>query len=132
MMILTEKTSSELIEPTGTPAAGRRLAGLERATHLLWWIVGFITSLIAFRFCLLMFGANQGNAFVDLILNLSQPFVAPFLSMFGSPAAGRSLLELPDIVAVVTYLLIGIGLDRLLRVLLAPSDPTGRAYRPTH
>lgn len=108
-----------------------RLAGLERAMQLWWLFVGTICSLIAFRFCLLLFGVNQENLFANLLLTVSQPLVAPFLTMFGSPEAGRAIMELPDFVAVITYVLVGIGVDRLFRLLLAPPDPTGNAYRTT-
>lgn len=108
-----------------------RLAGLERAMQLWWLFVGTLCCLIVFRFCLLLFGVNQANAFANLLLTVTQPLVAPFLTMFGSPAAGQAIMELPDFVAVITYLLVGIGVDRLLRVLFAPPDPTGNAYRTT-
>lgn len=106
-----------------------RLAGLERGLQLWWLLVGTVCALIAFRFCLLLFGVNQANVFANLLLTMSQPLVAPFLTMFGTPAAGQAVMELPDFFAVITYLLVGIGVDRLFRLLFAPPDPTGNAYR---
>lgn len=111
--------------------ADYRLAGLERAMQLWWLMVGTVCALIALRFCLLLFGVNQENVLANLVLTVSQPLVAPFLTMFGSPEAGRAVMELPDFVAVITYTLVGIGVDRMFRLLFAPPDPTGNAYRTT-
>lgn len=128
---VTDTPPTPVVPVIVTAGVDTRLAGLERAMKLWWLFVGTLICLVAFRFCLLLFGVNQQNEFASLILALSQPLVAPFLTLFGSPEAGRAVMELPDFVAVITYLLVGIGVDQVLRLMFAPPDPTGNAYRTT-
>lgn len=135
VLVPADEPVAERVSHTTTTVAlsdaDGRLAGLERATQLWWLLVGTVCALISLRFVLLLLGVNQENTVAQLLLTASQPLVAPFLTMFGSPAAGQAVMELPDLVAILTYTLVGVGFDRLLRLLFAPPDPTGNAYRST-
>ncbi len=109
------------IEPT---PAERQLASLERAKQIVWFIIGLIIALIALRFVLLAFGANQANAFASFVLNLTDIFVAPFLGIFGSePALGGSYFESASLVAMAVYLLLGWIINRVLELAMAPRTP---------
>jgi hypothetical protein len=55
-----------------------------------------------------------------LILALTQPFVAPFLPLFGEQQAR---VEFSDLVAIAVYLLAGWGISKLLEIMLAPRIP---------
>jgi hypothetical protein len=90
---------------TYDPYADRRQTG-DRLVQAVWLVFGVIEGLLAIRFVLLLLGANRANDFAQLILGASAPFVAPFVGLFGTPAAGGSVLELHTIVAMLVYLLL--------------------------
>ena len=106
-----------------TPAE-QRLATLDRAKQIVWFIIGLIIAAIALRFVLLMLGANQGNGFVTFIYGLSGIFVLPFQGIFGSePTYGRSYFETASLIAIAVYLLLGWIINRVLELVLAPPTP---------
>ncbi|MEW6280178.1 MAG: hypothetical protein AB1758_16240 [Candidatus Eremiobacterota bacterium] len=108
----------------------KRLAQLERLTQFGQLALSFVCMLIAFRFVFLLMGVNRENAFAQTVLTLSYPLVAPFQTLFGqNPQVGAAVMEFPDLVAIAVYLLAGWGLTWLARLLVAPGDPTGRAYK---
>lgn len=103
--------------------AERQLGTLYRAKQIVWLIVGLIVALIALRFVLLAVGANMNVGFGGLVLGITQPFVAPFLPLFGEQQAQ---IEFGDLIAIAVYLLLGWGISKLLEILLAPrTPPTG-------
>lgn len=108
---------------TGDTAVGRQTVtkkvetpGVVIAQRIVWFIVGFISVIIALRFALLLLSANQGATFTDLIYGLSGIFVAPFVGIFGEPAYGTSVFDTSSLLAIVIYLLIGWGITKLLTI----------------
>ena len=84
------------------------------AQRVVWYIVGFIVTLLALRVVLLLLGAVQGNAFVDFIYALSGVFAMPFYGIFSyQPSYGVSTLELSSLVAIAVYALVGWGVAKL-------------------
>lgn len=84
------------------------------AQRIVWYVIGVIIALLAFRVVLLLLGANRGNGFVDFIYSLSSVFAAPFYGIFSyEPSYGVSTLELSSLVAMAVYALIGWGLAKL-------------------
>lgn len=65
--------------------------------------------LLALRFFLHISIANLDNAFAQLIFNLSDPFVAPFSTLFISPinAEASRIFDLNVLAAMVAYGLLG-------------------------
>ena len=108
------------VDPT---PAEVQLGSLYRAKQIVWFITGLIVALIALRFVLLLLGANVDAGFGGLILAISQPFVAPFLPLFGEQQAR---LEFGDLIGIAVYLLIGWGISKLLEITMAPRTPTTR------
>lgn len=81
--------------------------------RIIWYIAGFIITMLALRLVLLMLAANQGNAFVDLIYAISGFFAWPFFGIFGyQPTYGEFTFELSTVVAIVVYALAAWGLAR--------------------
>lgn len=81
----------------------------------VWFIVGFIITLLALRILLLLLAANQGNAFVDFIYTLSGVFAAPFYGIFNyQPEYGSFVFEISSVVAILIYALVGWGIAKLL------------------
>jgi uncharacterized protein YggT (Ycf19 family) len=83
--------------------------------RLVFFIFGIIIAFIALRFVLLMLGANEGNAFVDLVYGISGIFVAPFYGMFNNtPQFGASVIDVSSVVAIIVYALIAWAISSLL------------------
>lgn len=90
------------------------------ATNIIWYIVGLIEILLAFRFALKSFGANPTNGFVDFVYSVSGVLTAPFDSIFNvtKTVAGdvQSVFEPSILVAALVYALIGWGIVKLINV----------------
>lgn len=94
------------------------------ATNIIWYIVGFIGVLLAFRFVLKLLGANPSSGFVEFIYTVSGVLTAPFDNIFGvtSSTAGEvnSVFEPSILVAGVVYVLIGWGVAKILTLNSSP------------
>ena len=88
------------------------------AVNVVRYIYGFVAIVLALRFILRLFGANPGNAFVELIYSISGVFSLPFDTIFGveSIQAGdvSSVFEPSILVAIAIYALISWGVTKLL------------------
>lgn len=87
------------------------------AARLVFFIFGVIIAFIVLRFILLLLGANEGNAFVDLVYGISGVFVAPFYGIFGNtPQFGASVIDVSSIVAIIVYTLIAWAITSLVTI----------------
>ena len=111
------------VATTSSTAVYRPRSGNYRAIQVIWWIVGFIDTLIAIRFLLKLFGANPAP-FVQFIYNATWPLVAPFHGIFNTDQVGRSVLEPESLVAIAIYTLIGWGIVSLIRIMAGPPAST--------
>lgn len=96
------------------------------ARRVLSLLFGILFVLIALRVLLLLLVANQTNAIVEFVYNVSEPFVAPFRGIFQfdvvSPG-GASVLDIGALVALAGWFLIYL----LILAILSLGDRT----RPT-
>jgi uncharacterized protein YggT (Ycf19 family) len=85
-------------------------AGLSRVIAALYSLVGALEILLAFRFGLRLFGANTENQFARFIYTLSDPFVAPFSTLFISPtsADATNIFDVNLLVAITSYGVLGL------------------------
>jgi hypothetical protein len=110
--------STEIVEEQRTVANTNTV---DAPGNVLARVIGFLGSillvLLAFRFVLVLLGANPANGFANFIYTASHPFVAPFFSLFGyNLRYGVSRVELGTLVAIVVYALITYGLMRLVTI----------------
>jgi len=142
MMIVREHPvepvpAAEVARPTATVvetpvarSAFHRLSFMERVVQALFVLSGIVCSLIAVRFLLLALGADMTTPFAAFMLTLTASLVDPFLGLFGpSPTSGPSVLELSSLFAIFIYTLATYAIVSVCRLLIAPNDPTGLAYR---
>lgn len=87
---------------------------LFRGTQIVWYIVGVLEALLAFRLVLKLLAANPTAGFSSFIYSISQPFAAPFLSVFKISRVEGNVLEWTTLLAMLVYWLIGFGLTKLL------------------
>jgi hypothetical protein len=83
-------------------------------------ILGFVEVLLGLRFLLMLFGANPGALFFDLVYNLSLPFVFVFDGLFQNPRFGLVTFELTTLFAMLFYLFSYWWVVRLIRLLAPP------------
>jgi uncharacterized protein YggT (Ycf19 family) len=91
----------------------------------IWFLIGALELLLALRFFLRLTGANPENTFASTIYNLSRPFVAPFSTLFVSPATsgtstfGQNIFDVNILVAMVAYLLLGLLAAWLVKIIFS-------------
>jgi uncharacterized protein YggT (Ycf19 family) len=94
--------------------AERRIAVI-RVVQLIWLVFGVLDVLLLFRFALKLLKANPNNMFADLVYNLTELFLKPFLGLIASPTfEGGVDLEVAALVAVVVYSLLAWVMARLI------------------
>jgi len=101
-----------------------------RSYHIIWFFVGLITALLAFRFVFELLGANQYNPFVSFVYTLSYPLAGPFQTIFGITNVASATFDWSVLVAIVVYVLIGYALVKLLRI-ISPMH-TDEVNHPVH
>ena len=82
---------------------------------LVMFIFGVIEVLIGIRFVLKLLGANSEAAFVKLVYGVSNVFVSPFNSIFGTQRVSGATFEWSALVAIAIYALIAWGIVALVR-----------------
>ena len=89
-----------------------------KKTHLLlYYLLGIIEALLAFRFVLLLFGANIDAGFAQLIGTFTNPLMEPFKDLFDiSGEVGSNVFSPNIIVAMIVYALVFYGLAQLIRI----------------
>src|SRR4051812_38890275 len=83
------------IDATGTAVEQRtrrvntRVAGDGTLTvaNIIWYILGIVEVLLAFRFVMKLLGANPNSGFVDFIYSVTSVLTAPFDNIFGVATA---------------------------------------------
>ena len=87
-------------------------------TRVIWFVIGVIIILLAFRFLLSLLGANKTNGFANFIYSVSHPFVAPFFSLFNysNIQYGVSRFEVYTLVAIAVYAVLGWVLGALVNL----------------
>ncbi len=78
-----------------------------------------LEGLILIRMLITGLGGNPGNAFVDFIHSITEPFVFPFLTVFGSTTldTGIGFVEIGAILAIFFYILLNYAIVRLIWIL---------------
>lgn len=82
--------------------------------RVVWFVFGVIEVLIAIRFVLRMLGANSTAGFVRLVYGVSDVFMAPFRTIFGTGRVSGATFEWSALVAIAIYALVAWGLVALI------------------
>lgn len=80
----------------------------------MWYVLGIIELLLAFRFLLKLLGANAGAGFTSFIYGITHIFVAPFQAVFRTSQAEGSIVEWSTLLAMFVYWVIAISITKLL------------------
>ena len=107
--------TSSMVSPRNRP--------LYRGTQAVWYILGVLEALLAFRFVLKLLGANPAAGFTDFIYTVTYPFVAPFLNVFRISRVEGSVLEWTTLLAMAVYWLVAWAIIRLFIMSKPVSTP---------
>jgi hypothetical protein len=94
--------------------AGARRMRIYKAEQIIYLLFGIAEALIGIRFMLRLLAANPAAGFASFIYSITDPLVAPFVSLFSTPAYDRNVVELGSIVAIIIYALVAWLLVRVL------------------
>jgi hypothetical protein len=95
------------------PSTSARTKPLYRGTQIVWYLLGLLEVLLAFRFLLKLFGANPFAGFTNFIYSFSFPFVSPFLNVFRVNTVEGSVFEWTTLLAMIVYWIIAWGIISL-------------------
>ncbi len=94
-----------------------------RGTQIVWYVLGLVEILLAFRFVLKMMAANPAAGFSRFIYGTTGFLAKPFLSVFRITKVEGSVFEWTTLLAMLVYWLIALGLARLLIMNKTVSTP---------
>ena len=87
---------------------------LYRGTQIVWYLLGLLEILLAFRFILKLTGANPLAGFTSFIYGVTYVFTAPFLSVFRITRIEGSIFEWTTLLAMLVYWIVAMGIIKLL------------------
>jgi len=96
---------------------------LYRGTQVVWYILGIIEALLAFRFVLKLLGANPNAGFSEFIYGVTHVFAAPFLAVFQRTQVQGSIFEWSTLLAMLVYWMIALGIIKLFLMSKTVSTP---------
>jgi len=88
-------------------------------TRVVYWLLGILEGLLAFRLIMKLLDASAGSPFVSFIYRVTYIFVAPFAGMFKSSGTG---IEFSTVIAMLVYALAGWGIAKLLAIVTNTSS----------
>lgn len=96
---------------------------------IIYTILGIVDVLIILRVLFKALAANSGAGFTSFVYGVTDPLVAPFQGIFGTPQASNgSVFELSSVVAIVVYALIAWVIVRLASLAGGRRRTTTTAY----
>jgi len=84
-----------------------------RGTQVVWYVLGLIEVLLAFRFGLRLLAANPEAGFSRFVYTISYPFAAPFLKVFNASKVDSGVFEWTTLLAMFVFFLIAWGIVKL-------------------
>jgi YGGT family len=94
-----------------------------KGTQVVWYLLGLIEVLLAFRFALKLTAANPAAGFTSFIYNSTYAFAAPFLSVFQRTQVDSNVFEWTTLLAMLVYWMIAVGIIRLFLMGKTVSTP---------
>jgi hypothetical protein len=96
---------------------------LYRGTQIVWYLLGLLEILLAFRFVLKLLGANPVAGFTSFIYGTTHVFTAPFLTVFRITQVAGSIFEWTTLLAMLVYWLVALGIINLFLMGKTVSTP---------
>jgi len=116
--VLTENNGPQEAVTTETKRVSTNIQTVE---YLIYFLLGTIEVLLAFRLIFKLAGANSYSSFVNLIYSLTGILILPFEGIFHRAVAQgvetTSILEPSTLISMIVYAVIAWGIAKLVRIL---------------
>lgn len=86
---------------------------LYKGIQIVWYILGIVEALLAFRFVLKLLGANPIAGFTNFIYGVTYVFATPFLSVFKISQVAGNIFEWPTLLAMFVYWIVAVAVIKL-------------------
>ncbi len=96
---------------------------LYRGTQVVWYLLGLIEALLAFRFALKLLAANPDAGFSSFVYGVTYVFAAPFLNVFRVSHVAGNIFEWTTLLAMFVYWALAVGIIRLFLMGKTVSTP---------
>ena len=104
---------------------------LFKGSQIVWYILGLLEIVLAFRFLLKLTAANASAGFTNFIYSVTWPFTAPFLTVFPTANVAGSIFEWTTILAMLVYWIVAWAIIRLFIMSKTVSTPEAAANLET-
>lgn len=101
-----------------------RKTTLAKVTQLIWLLFVVLEILIGLRVLLKVIAADPNNTFANFIYQITSLFLSPFFGLTSTPAAQGMVLEIPSIIAMFAYALLGWLIVKVIWVLFYKPNTT--------
>jgi hypothetical protein len=108
-----------VIPPAGTGSPQKEYEtkkAIFRTYQVIWYILGIIEVVLAFRIMLKLFGADAQSGFTSFIYAISNPFALPFAGILGISGVSDMILEWSTLIAMAVYAIIAYGIVMLFQL----------------
>ena len=85
--------------------------------QIVWYILGVIEVILAFRVFLKLLGANSASGFTAFIYTVSSPFALPFAGILGISGIEDMVFEWSTLIAMIVYIVIAYGFVSLIQLI---------------
>jgi hypothetical protein len=109
-MVVTQQPGYQATEQVTRDVAAERRMRLFQINRIIWSILTLVEVLLGLRFVLKLIAANPESAFAAFIYGITNPFIAPFATLIGTPTSNGMILEVTTLIAMVIYALIFWGI----------------------
>jgi hypothetical protein len=115
----TQREKQRLAHESARNTKVRKATLFDKFVQAVIFLVAALELLLGLRFLLRLTAANPDNTFANVIYGLSEPFVAPFSTLFVSPTFDGSLyiFDINLLVAMAAYLALLVLFLGLMRVI---------------
>lgn len=110
---LKQRSVREAVSTERELGRGRSAARISQVVDYVFYL---IYGVIALEFLLGLMGARSGNGFVKFIGAVTQPLLAPFDRIVGTPSSGGFQLRISYLFALVVYVLIHLAINGAFRL----------------
>lgn len=101
-----------------TTEVKREASGSQTIEYIVYFILGFLDILLAFRFILKLTGANTSSGFVNFIYDLTRVFILPFEGIFSKGSTQgmetTAVFEPATLIAIAVYGILAWGIVKLI------------------
>jgi len=115
-VVKTTKQVTPAVQTEHPQKVYQKKKAIFRTYQIIWYILGVIEILLAFRMTLKALGANSFSGFASLIYAVSDPLALPFQGILRTSATQGSVFEWSTIVAALVYAIIATGIVQLMQM----------------